>query len=832
MANKRYSHLFINNLAEPIGYKPKAERFKPSIPTRDDRVSHAQRLIKKFDALWKNEQDRRQAHALKARSGAYVEFTSNVGHDLLTKSLENIQQGIRLLNIREVDNEIKATVYIPAGKERYFINKINDYENIDTRTGKPKNANLVNSIEDIGSALLESLWTDPLDLIPALNNKAWVECWLRISDDEKKQKEEINDFIAVLQESQIEAKSNCLVFPERAVVLINASREQLTHLIMICDILAEFRIGQETCSFWINEGNKDQTEWVNDLLSRLQISSSNIKVCLLDSGVNNGHRLLHPVLDTQDCLTVNPVWGTDDHESGCGHGTLMAGIIAYGNLEQALLTSGTISISHKLCSVKIVPRPNQNPTPKELWGDITKQAISRSEIQNPDKLILYCLAYTSSSDIDRGRPSSWSAAIDELAYAEGKKQRMLIISAGNLEGDEKWLRYPNSNLLSSVQNPAQSWNALTIGAYTEKCTISDPMFRDSQIVAPPGGLSPFSTTSQVWTSKWPIKPEVVFEGGNLFINSDGHRYEHDDLSILSTSKNIQVRQFGSINATSAAAAQAAWFASQIALKYPAAWPETIRGLIVHSAKWNDMMIRQIGNGLRNKRDYQNLIRVFGYGKPDLITALYSSESAFTMILQEYIQPFEKSGSTPKMKDMHYYKLPWPKDVLLALGELNIRLRITLSYFIQPGVGEIGWKDKYRYQSYGLRFDLNNENEDEDTFKKRINIAVREEDEEIENNSGSDRWQIGVNNRKVGSLHSDIWEGTAAQMALCNMIAVYPIIGWWRERHNLRKENTKARYSLIVSLETPQIETDIYSVVESMIKIPVEIPIDIDRTETA
>jgi hypothetical protein len=831
VAKKRYSHLFIDNLAEAIGYKPKSERFNPSIPIRQDRVSHAQRLIKQFDALWKNEQDTRKAHAVKARNGAYVEFTSSVGHDLLTKSLENIQQGIRLLNVREIDNEIKATVYIPAGKERYFINKIEDYQNIDTRTGKPKNANLVNSIEDIGIALLEALWIDPPDLIPISTNKAWVECWLRISDDEEIQKQEIADFIAILQASQIEAKSNYLVFPERAVVLINASREQLAYLIMICDILAEFRIGQETCGFWINESNKGQIEWVNELLSRLQLNSSNVKACLLDSGVNNGHRLLQPVLATEDCLTVNPAWGTDDHEIGSGHGTLMAGIVAYGDLEQALLTTGMLSISHKLCSVKIIPRLNQNPTPKELWGDITKQAISRSEIQNPDKLILYCLAVTSSTDVDRGRPSSWSGAIDELAYAEGKNQRMLIITAGNVEGNEKWERYPNSNLLSSVQNPAQSWNALTIGAYTEKHTISDPMFNNSQIVAPPGGLSPFSTTSQVWASKWPIKPEVVFEGGNLFIDSYGHRYAHDDLSILSTSKNIQVNQFGSINATSAAAAQATWFASQIALKYPSAWPETIRGLIVHSAKWNDTMIQQVGNGLRNKRDYQNLIRVFGYGKPDLITALYSSESAFTMILQEYIQPFEKSGSTPKMKDMHFYKLPWPKDVLLALGELNVRLRITLSYFIQPGVGEIGWKDKYRYQSYGLRFDLNNENEDEDTFKKRINIAVREEDEEVENNSGSDRWRIGVNNRKVGSLHSDIWEGTAAQMSLCNMIAVYPIIGWWRERRNLKKENTKTRYSLIVSLETPPVETDIYSVVETMIHVPVEVPIEIDRSAT-
>ncbi len=80
------------------------------------------------------------------------------------------------------------------------------------------------------------------------------------------------------------------------------------------------------------------------------------------------------------------------------------------------------------------------------------------------------------------------------------------------------------------------------------------------------------------------------------------------------------------------------------------------------------------------------------------------------------------------------------------------------------------------------------------------------------------------------MHSDIWEGTAAQMASCDMIAVFPIIGWWRERHNLHKVSTKSRYSLIVSLETPTTKPDIYSAVKTLIKVqvPVEISIGTGR----
>lgn len=162
--------------------------------------------------------------------------------------------------------------------------------------------------------------------------------------------------------------------------------------------------------------------------------------------------------------------------------------------------------------------------------------------------------------------------------------------------------------------------------------------------------------------------------------------------------------------------------------------------------------------------------------------------------------------------------------MLALGEIPVTLRITLSYFIDPGVGELGFKNKYRYQSFGLRFDLNNEQEDQESFKKRINAAAREENEDIENSSGSERWEFGAQSRNCGSLHSDIWKGTATQVAGCNVIAVYPVIGWWRERHNLHTYNKKTRYSLIVSLETPPIEQDIYLQVAALLKVPVEISV--------
>ncbi|REC59482.1 hypothetical protein DRF65_25715 [Chryseobacterium pennae] len=63
-----------------------------------------------------------------------------------------------------------------------------------------------------------------------------------------------------------------------------------------------------------------------------------------------------------------------------------------------------------------------------------------------------------------GRPSSWFGAIDNLAFDEGGNQRLIIISGGNIKVEELWQNYQESNYAISIQNPAQSWNSLVIGA--------------------------------------------------------------------------------------------------------------------------------------------------------------------------------------------------------------------------------------------------------------------------------------------------------------------------------------------------------------------------------
>ena len=817
-----------------LGDKPKQYPYsagrggagKP-FPVRD-RAAHSQKLIQKLGeilSLANAEKQNREAIALPSREGIYLEFKSSPTFELLTKSLDSIRpDSIRLLNVHEktINGSVTkyATVFIPEGQHNYFLTKLEEYATKDTLNGNPKNNDLINSIENIRLAVAESFWQSDLALFPK-ETPVWCEVWLRV-DKSIGLVDTVASFQSICQSLGIVLKENqVLKFPERVVVLIYANQESITALIASTTLIAELRRAQETTRFWMNLSPKEQTDWVKDLQERMQVENSNVSICILDTGVNNGHPLIEPVLYDEDRHTYHPDWGIDDLE---GHGTLMAGLATFGDLEKHLSHNLPVIVAHRLESVKILPTNGENDP--DLYGEITIQAVSLAEIQAPQRNRIIVMAVGSKIDSGTGKPSSWSGAVDQIAFGTGDNniKRLVILAAGNTDINEL-NNYPASSQSTSVESPGQSWNALTIGAYTEKNIITDPSFSDYSPIALFGGLSPFSTTSMIWSKGWAIKPDVVFEGGNAIIDAANFASECDDLSLLSTYYKPLEQAFYTFGQTSAASAKAAWFAAQIMTNYPDAWAETVRGLIIHSANWTSKMKEQF-LATDKKSDYRLLMRTCGYGVPDLQKAISCLNNSLTYIVQQSIQPYTKRDGKYATNEMHLYQLPWPADILLGLGEMNVTLKITLSYFIDPSPGEIGWKDKYRYQSYGLRFDINTPIENQAKFVKRINAAIKEEDEDnltIPSNH-SQRWVLGKQNRDLGSIHSDYWVGTAVELAECNMVAIYPTIGWWRERHQLGNWDAEARYSLIISLETEDATIPIYESVSNLIRTKVEVQI--------
>lgn len=802
----------------------------PNIPQRN-KIQHGQYLNHRLDEVWNQQrsmQQERNAVALPSREGTYIEFKGQVGYDLVYSGLEDQRAGIRLLNVREikVGNEIQqaATIYIPRGKEHKFAQKIIEYQTSLTSQNKPSRDKLFRSIEDLNIANLHSMWTDKPSLFPS-ESITWYEVWIRTLITEDKGKEQCECFITNLRENGVETKDAFLLFHERAVVLVKGNVYTLSDMIARYDFLAEFRAASTTAEFWCHESRQSQNEWIQDLLQRMIVEQEHdVLVCLLDTGINNGHPLLQPLIPDSNCLTSFPNDGT--YDVGDGHGTQMAGIIEFEDLGEKLETIQPVIVSNKICSIKILPNTGRN-TP-DMYGPITEQSVYRAEVAFPNARKLYCMAITASNS-DEGLPTSWSGALDQLAYNDGVNPRLLIVSAGNIRYDSSnfpiWRNYPSGSALRPIQDPAQSWNSITIGAFTEKTALGEcPQYGR---VASIGELSPFSTTTVNWPSSSPLKPEIVFEGGNLFSTNDlSFPYTTgEEVEALTTNAWFQLRPFTSFSATSLASAIATSKASRLMQRYPNYWPETIRALMVHSAEWTEGMKRQFP--ATNKSQLRIRLRSVGYGVPDEGRLLNSFNNAFTMITQGILQPYNKNGSSsPKMNEMHVIELPWPSEILRGLGEVMTKIKITLSYFIEPGPGEIGWKNKYRYQSCGLRFELNDVNENEESFKQRINKKMRDEENPQYGSADSSRWTIGANNRDVGSIHSDYIEDTAINLAECKYVAVYPVGGWWKLRTNLKMYNKQLRYSLIVSLETPSQEIDLYSEVINKIANIVNVPVEV------
>ena len=150
------------------------------------------------------------------------------------------------------------------------------------------------------------------------------------------------------------------------------------------------------------------------------------------------------------------------------------------------------------------------------------------------------------------------------------------------------------------------------------------------------------------------------------------------------------------------------------------------------------------------------------------------------------------------------------------------MRVTLSYFIEPNPSARGVTSRYRYESHGLRFEVKRSLESESDFRARINAAARDEEEQTRTGGNDPGWVIGKQGRHKGSLHSDIWQGTAADLASRGVMAIYPALGWWKTRPAQERYNDPVRYALVVSISAPEVDVDLYTAVANQVVVPIEV----------
>lgn len=839
-APRNRKHILVPGPPTAEEYKPHGRKIdvtKPAPPT--SRAKHGKGLERALKAAVVESNKRRDEAGIEVHGavpGLYVQFESQPGVPLQVTTLEDSRQGIEVVAVShsktaepEPRRIERATVFVPDGKVKHFLKRFESYSKTTPKKERERRyEDMIDPVATLRLATLRGLWTDTSEAYPEEDETIWWEVWLRRQDGNEL--ERLMEFAAA---QGIDVAPRRLMFDDRIVTLVRSSPAQLATSIDVLNDVAEVRKAKETATVFVDMGPEDQGEWAKELRKRVTPPSADAPaVCVLDTGVTRGHPLLEASLDADDCHACDPAWGTHDH---LGHGTEMAGLALYGDLTPVLAGTQNVALRHRLESVKILPPDGHPVNPPDLYGAVTAEAASRAEIQAPERRRTFSMSIAATDERDRGQPTSWSAAVDALTAGrsfdpstqgldylddgDDSARRLFVLCAGNVDETALSVDHLDRSDTDPIHDPGQAWNALTVGALTEKAVISDPKWAGWQPVARPGELSPWSTTGVTFSDAWPIKPDVVFEGGNVVKNAKGEvDFPCPDLSLLSTYFKPAGKAFVLSWATSAATAQAARLAALISAEYPTYWPETLRALLVHSAEWSTQMQTHL-RGASGKRARAKLVRRYGFGVPSAERALRSANDALTLVAQSNIRPFAEG----KMRELHFFDLPWPRDVLAELGATPVRLRITLSYFIEPNPGRRGWKKRHRYASHGLRFDVKGPTESLEEFHKRLNKKALEEDEARPATGGdSSEWYLGEQARNRGSVHSDILSCNAADLAERGVIAVYPVSGWWKDQPKRDRSDLGARYALVVSIETPGVETDIWTPVAQQVGVPIAI----------
>lgn len=841
-AQDKRPHLVLTNTSQAQGFKaPSNGGGGPVAVPAPDRAHHGAALKGQLQALKPIAQQMAEAQReqdLESGLGLQIQFVGVQDVALAFESLGNergrdAKKQIEILSVTSEGGVTHANVFVPDGKLAHFEKYVEDYLAERKKANGVSNDHhaLLNTISAIRSAELRALWTDDPELFPEdADQRFWWEVWLPVRGNRQAV---VADFRKLAGLAQCQLSEHQINFPERTVVLMFGSQTQLSASVMLLNCVAELRRAKETAEFFDGMTPLEQQEWVEETLARLTAppDDENVpRVCLLDSGVNRGHPLLSPFLAPADLHTVNPAWGVDDTAN---HGTGLAGLVALGDLSNALATDEPIIASHRLESVKLTPEQGANTGDSKLHGHLFFEAVARPEITAPTRPRVFTSAVTSDDDRDRGKPSAWSSAVDRLAAdydGNGQFPRLFVLCAGNTEDPQSWNTYPASLSTSGIRDPGQAWNALTVGAFTEKVEITEEDAQGYAPVARSGELSPYTRTSASWSSAWPLKPEVVFEGGNAGKDALGS-IGISSLSLLTTNNLPLGRLFATTNATSAASALGARMAGQLMAAYPNLRPETIRALIVHSAEWTEAMRSAYLPAARpsTKADHVNLIRHCGWGAPNLDRALWSVGNSLTLVVEDVVHPYQKvKGKGVVSRDMNLHSLPWPKAELLALPPATeVELRITLSYFVEPNPSARGTASKFHYPSYRLRFDVQHPlDASTEDFVARINAAAEREDDGDPIDPRDRNWILGDRQRHRGSLHQDIWRGTAAELASRGFVAVYPAKGWWRTRQAQERYDLPARYSLIVSIRTPAMDVDLYTPIAQQVAAQAAVPIEV------
>jgi hypothetical protein len=760
------------------------------IPARD-RVRHARSLAAQLQAV-ESGFAQPEARAPGAQ-GHLVTATVEPESDLRAQSLNDGRRGVALVAV----TEDHAIVHVREDDVRTLRRKIEEYGTQDTRAGKPKNEPLVAPIRELRATTLADLSNGWLSAHSIDVGQTYVvELWAyggRLAP------EEIHDRVgselrwllevhggdadALRRFRGTERDIYAAGFPGSALLDLPKAVPDVYRVLPLSGVVRDLYVAESA----------------PELVAELDVESpdeASSVVAIIDTGITEAHPMLAPAMRAAG---TSVVVGDESAADPYGHGTAMAGLAAYEDVVESL-AAGSTRPRNWLENVRILRHAQNGDEDREFWPERTEQAFEAAEANGPARRV-FNLSFGADNPLAVPR-TSWSVGLDILAHNDAVA-RLVCVAAGTLEPSAIREEYPAQNLASPLDDPAQAVNVLTVGAYTTKVDLpDDQLHRHLTPIAAEGCLSPYSQTD-VGGGRRPIKPDVLWEGGNTAPDGVIANKSIETLTPWSTSREFATRSpIEPVPGTSPACASVSGLAGAIWAQNPTRNATTIRALVVHSARWTSGLVAQFPNSV-------DLLRAAGYGVPDADRAAVSWRPRPTMVLEDTMPLPRGRDERPVV---HYVGLPLPVAVLQDLGDLVVEISVCLAFTIEPNE-----TDAQVYPGAMLKWDLQRALESDRAFHQRINMMERAPD--YVSTGQHLPWEIGPIRRGRGSVQADRCRLTAAELADVGHVAIWPVLGWWRNRRE--RLGFSVPYSLVVTIDAGEADVDLYTPIEVQLSVPVD-----------
>lgn len=422
-------------------------------------------------------------------------------------------------------------------------------------------------------------------------------------------------------------------------------------------------------------------------------------VCVIDSGIQEGHNLLQAAIDqnTSHCfLPAAPANAVQDEVAPGGHGTRVAGAVLYG---EEVPNAGAPQLPFWIQNARVLDAQNQMPV--ELFPPEALRAAVERFNDGPRQTKIFNHSINARGYCRTRYMSSWAAEVDQLC---NERDVLIVQSAGNLpiQGTAPFIgivdhltagrEYPQYLYESAarVANPGQSLQALTVGSVAYDVAESGAWRTFATQTDAPSAFS--RTGPGIWNV---IKPEVVTYGGDAVRTNNnppdvqgGGRVANACPSLVRSTLYAPGPASDRDDAgTSYAAPKVARIAAQIQSVLPDEPALLYRALVVQSAKWPEWaesilarLRNPVGDMTRAQKDEllaaaSQAIRCIGYGIPDEGRATSNTDHRTTLITS--------GENTIRVGECHIYQVPIPPELRQQADEFDIRIDVTLSYVAQP-----------------------------------------------------------------------------------------------------------------------------------------------------